>query len=104
MQSTAAAMGYSARVKLELRVENRVFELASVASTKFVLREPVELPACDAEIAMFVDDDLYVWPVRIPNGSVPFDKKVIMQMRGDMQRCGQLKQVLLDKFFESGDA
>lgn len=88
MDSSAATTGYSARVRLELWVDNLVLELASVAPSKCVLREAIELPACDAEIAMFVDDHLYTWPVRIPNGAVPFDPKVWTQSRGEMMRHG----------------
>ena len=100
MQNSAVETGYCVRVQLELRVDSRVFELASVGPTKCVLREAVELPACNAEIAMFINDNLYVWTVRIPNGTVPFDKKVSMQILGEMRRFGPPKQILLDRFFE----
>ena len=77
--------GYSAAVKLELRADGRIFELASVSLTKVVLRNGVELPACRAEVAVFVDDCVSVWPVRIP-GAVPFDTTVMTQSCGEMRR------------------
>ena len=78
--------GYSAEIRLELRTEGCVFELASVGPNHCIPRNPIELDACDAQIAMYVDERLFVWPVRIPHKIVPFDTKIVMQLRGEMQR------------------
>lgn len=79
---------YSASVKLELRVGDRVFELAGTGPNDIILRHGIELDPCDADIAMFVNDQLFIWPVRIPNYVVPFEHQVITQSRGEMIRMG----------------
>jgi hypothetical protein len=78
--------GYSATVRIELRVDGDTFAISRIGPHAFTLTEAVELPACDAEIAMFVDGSLCIWPVRLPNGAVPFDRNVATQPRGEMQR------------------
>ncbi len=80
--------GYSAEVRLELRAEGRVFDLAGIGPNKFTPRAPLELPICNADVVMFIDGTGYLWPVRLPNGAVPFDKSVATAPRGDMQRLG----------------
>ena len=82
---------YSAEVRLELRADGRIFDLASVGPNRFIPREPLELDACDAEVAMLVDGDLFVWPVRLPHGALPFDKSVLTQSRGEMQKRGNVQ-------------
>ena len=89
MTNTAQQQSYSAEVRLELRVSGKVFDIARVGPNGFVPREPMELDICDAEVAMFVDGDLFLWPVRLPHGVCPFDKNVKTISLGEMQRLGR---------------
>ena len=82
--------GYSSEVRLELRAEGRVFDLASIGPNKFVPRDPLELPSCDAEIVMFIDGAGFLWPVRLPNGAVPFERSIVTSSRGEMQDLGKV--------------
>lgn len=79
---------FSAEVRLELRASGEVFDLAGIGPAEFVPRHPLDLPACNAEIVMFVDGTGFLWPVRLPQGAVPFEKTVRTESRGDMQRLG----------------
>ncbi|HEY4259905.1 MAG TPA: hypothetical protein VGM98_07090 [Schlesneria sp.] len=80
--------GYSAEVRLELRAEGQVFDLAGIGPNKVTPRAPLELPVCIADVVMYIDGTGYLWPVRLPNGAVPFDKSVPTAPRGEMQRLG----------------
>ena len=88
MQSVDHESAYSATVKLELRVDGHVFELASTGSNECILRNGIELGPCDADIAMYVENQLFIWPVRIPNHVVPFERRVRTLSRGEMIRMG----------------
>jgi hypothetical protein len=88
MEQLAQQRGYSAEVRLELRANGNVFDLASIGPNRFVPRHPLELPSCDAEILMFIDGTGFLWPVRLPNGAVPFEKSISTSPRGEMQRLG----------------
>lgn len=90
MNAPIQQKGYSAEVRLELRADGRIFDLASIGPNKFVPRHPLELPSCDAEIVMYIDGSGYLWPVRLPNGAVPFEKSITTSSRGAMQQLGKL--------------
>lgn len=93
MEQPIQQKGYSAEVRLELRANGQVFDLAGIGPNKFVPRVPIELPMCDAEVVMFIDGTGYLWPVRLPNGAVPFDRTVPTSPRGEMQRLGPVPTV-----------
>lgn len=79
IETTPATCGYrhfSADVQLELRAAGRSCELAAIGPHEITLREPIDLPPCDAEIVMTVDGEPTHWKVRLVNGAVPFDRVV----------------------------
>jgi hypothetical protein len=88
MEHPHNSKGYSAEVRLELRVGGEVFDLASIGPNRFIPRNPMELPTCDADVVMFIDGVGFLWPVRLPNGAVPFEKTISTTPRGEMQRLG----------------
>lgn len=79
---------FSAEVRIELRVEGEAHELAGVGTTFFVPRQRFDLPACNADILMTVDGDVFLWPVRLPHGADRSQREVRIALRGDMQRLG----------------
>ena len=85
---------FSAEVRLELRASGQVYDLASIGPNQFVPRYPLDLPSCDAEVVMFVDGSGFLWPVRLPNGAVPFEKVISTSPRGHMQRLGTAQSSL----------
>lgn len=84
----------SAEVRLELRACGQVYDLASIGPNQLIPRHPLDLPSCDAEVVMFVDRSGFLWPVRLPNGAVPFEKAILTSPRGDMQRLGTTQSPL----------
>ena len=68
MNSNPASTGYSAFVRLRLVLGDRTLELASIGPERIRLREPAELPPCDAQVVMNVDDFERRWPVYLPDG------------------------------------
>ncbi len=47
---------YSSDVKMRLLVEGRSFEVSQVSDSHVVFRVPVDLPECDAELVIQIDD------------------------------------------------
>lgn len=84
----------SAELRLELRASGQVYDLASIGPNQFIPRQPLDLPSCDAEVVMFVDGSGFLWPVRLPNGAVPFEKTISTSPRGEMQRFGAAQSPL----------
>ena len=68
MNSIPASNGYSAYVRLNLLVGGETLELAAIGPGGIRLREHTELPPCDAEVIMYVDDFERRWPVYLPDG------------------------------------
>jgi len=83
---TTEVSGYSASVHLELRAQGLTFGLATIGPRSVTARTPIQLDACDADVVMFVDGRGVSWPVRLPNGAVPFDNMIETIPRGDMVR------------------
>jgi hypothetical protein len=76
MNSTSNPTGYSAEVRLHLIVGDRIFELASIGPQRIRLCELAELPPCDAEVVMHVDDFERRWQVYLPDGISPDSREV----------------------------
>lgn len=95
MQPPIDQKHFSAEVRLELRVEGQTHELAGVGSKFCIPRQQLDLPACNADILMTVDGDLFSWPVRLPHGAVPFQHEIPVAFRGEMQRLGPVKSAEL---------
>ncbi len=62
------------------------FGLVTIGPQSVTAREPIQLDACDAEVVMVVDGRGVSWPVRLPNGAVPFDSMIETTPRGEMVR------------------
>lgn len=77
---------FSADVRIDLVINGLSHELAGVGPTFFVSREPLNIPACDAEIRMTVDGDAFVWPVRLPHGARSDQRETAITMRGEMRK------------------
>jgi hypothetical protein len=88
MQPPVDKTHFSAEVRIELRIEGKTHELAGVETRFCVPRHQLELPACNAEILMTVDGDVFMWPVTLPHGAVPFQREIPIAPRGEMQRLG----------------
>ena len=71
MNSNPAGFGYSSCVHLELVVGDRVYELHAIGPGTIRLREPAELPPCNAQVVMHVDDHEDRWLVYLPDGLSP---------------------------------
>jgi hypothetical protein len=85
------SLRFSSTVRLILRTEGSLVELAGIGPSEIFLRSPVELDPGIAEIFMEVDGQTFAWPVTLVRGAVPFDRVVEIASRGDIQRLGQCR-------------
>jgi hypothetical protein len=76
MNITPSVTGRSAEVRLQLVVGNRVLELGQIGPGSVILEELAELPPCDAEVVMHVDDFERRWQVYLPDGISPDSREV----------------------------
>ena len=65
--------GYSAEVRLDLLVDGNTYSLCEIGPDGVRLRKPIELPPCEADVVMHVDDHQEVWRVWLPDGVSPSD-------------------------------
>jgi len=72
--------GYSANVRLALKIGGRTLPLSQIGPNQIVLREPTLIEPSDAEVHMEVDGRARYWTVRIPhgckNGNVALDVEI----------------------------
>lgn len=68
MFQAARAPGYSATVDLKLIVGERTLELGQIGPGMICLREPFNLPCCEATVVMTVEGRERHWPVFLPDG------------------------------------
>lgn len=74
--------GYSSNVRLSLVTADRCVLLSKIGPGYIVFRgEGVDLPACEAEIVMDIDDRRHQWPVTLSCGAVPFDRTAQVELR-----------------------
>ena len=66
--STHRSKGYSPQVRLELVVNGAVFDLAQAGPERGFVREPQDLPPCDGELTVYVDDETIRRRVRLLDG------------------------------------
>ena len=59
---------YSARVRMELRLNGSVLTISHLGPDYLILTEPVDHPPTQAEIAMSVDGNESRWAVQLPAG------------------------------------
>ena len=60
--------GYSAQIRIELRLDGHVVPIAQLGPDFFVVRGPCELSPMEAEIYMRIDDSERSWRVRLVEG------------------------------------
>jgi hypothetical protein len=60
--------GHSADVRLELRLNGHVLPVAQLGPDFLVLRNPVNHPPAEAEIALSIDGHESRWPVYLQDG------------------------------------
>jgi hypothetical protein len=59
---------YSADVRMELRLQDRVLSIAQLGPDFLILEEPVEHPPAQAEILVSIDGRERRWMVYLPDG------------------------------------
>lgn len=67
---------YSADVRLYLAIGTRQLGLSHIGPDHVLLREPVNLEPCEADVISIIDGTEYRWRVFLVNGAVPFDHEV----------------------------
>ncbi len=77
---------FSGNVHLELRTSQGVVPLASISHSEVIPKRPVELESGEADVVMDLDGVQFIWPVKMPHGSVPFDESIQTESNGEMQR------------------
>jgi len=60
--------GYSADVKMEVRIGDQVHPIAHLGPNFLILRYPIECPPTDAEITLSIDGQKSRWIVRLVDG------------------------------------
>ncbi len=71
-----ATHGYSSTVSLHLLVDGRMIPLAQVGPDYAILREPMSLPQCNAEIIVGIDGREHRSAVRLVDGAAPDNETV----------------------------
>jgi hypothetical protein len=61
-------VGHSAIVRMELRLNGRVFPIAQLGPNFLVLKDAVDHPAAEAEIGMWIDGREDLWRVLLAEG------------------------------------
>lgn len=78
MSVSTELTGYSATVRLQLFVDDVAYELAEIGPSSVYLRQPTDLPPCDADVVMHVDHEEHRWHVRLPLGASSDNPTVAM--------------------------
>jgi hypothetical protein len=60
--------GHSADVRMELRLNGHILPIGQLGPDFLVLRNPIDHPPTDGEIALSIDGHEDRWPVRLPDG------------------------------------
>jgi hypothetical protein len=60
--------GYSADVRMELRLNGHVLSIGQLGPDSIILRNPTDHPPCEAEIAVWIDGRERRWNVYLPDG------------------------------------
>ncbi len=68
MTANVTQNGHSGDIKLNLRVNGHIVELAQIAPEHVVARNPMDLSPCDAEVVMELDGKEHRWPVLLQDG------------------------------------
>lgn len=68
MESITTPRSYSADVRLRLEIEGRVLSLAQTGPEHIIVREPIDLPPCHADVVVSVDGREHRRHVRLSEG------------------------------------
>jgi hypothetical protein len=60
--------GYSADIRMQLHVCDRVFSIGQLGPDFLILDDPADHPPADAEIAMSINGRQRRWAVHLPDG------------------------------------
>jgi hypothetical protein len=71
---------YSADVRISLEVGGSVYNVAKIGPTRIMVREPVDIGPCDAVLVTTIDGQLRRMQIRLPNGAVPFDPLIAIEV------------------------
>ena len=71
-------MGYSAKVRLELRVGATRLPLAQIGDDMIILTQPTVLPGTTGEVFAFIDEHIQRWSIKWTASEVP-QKKVMIE-------------------------
>ncbi|MCL2640416.1 MAG: hypothetical protein FWD53_06200 [Phycisphaerales bacterium] len=71
MVAPIASNGYSARVRLELRVGETRLPLAQIGQDRIILVQPAILPGTAGEVFAFIDDHVQRWSIEWAASETP---------------------------------
>ena len=66
----------SADIRLFLETPEGTFRLAPIGPDDVILAQSASIPACDADVVMWVNDHEQRWPVRLVNGTSGTRKRI----------------------------
>jgi len=78
----APEFAHSADVRIELRVNGRILSVSHLGPDFLILKDTIEHPPAEAEIALSIDGDESRWRVRLVDGIVSDQRKT------RIARCG----------------
>lgn len=61
---------------MELRMGDMIYPAAQMGPDFLILKEELELPACDGFVVIEVDGNIQWFPVNFPNGVQTLNKRV----------------------------
>ena len=65
------SLGYSARVRLELRAGGKSFPLAQIGGRRLIFDDPITLPGTDGEVVAHIDEHQQRWAVTWTTSNAP---------------------------------
>lgn len=69
IEESALRENYSGIVKLRLRVGDQEYRLSRLGPDYVSFRDAVDLPPCEGEVIMTVDDRQHIWSVALSEGA-----------------------------------
>jgi hypothetical protein len=66
--ATPQTSGHSADVRIRLSVNGHILSIGQLGPDFIILRDPIDHPPAEAEIAMSIDGREKRWRVRLPEG------------------------------------
>jgi hypothetical protein len=69
-------MSYSATIRLELHVDDKVFSLRQTGPDFIDVRQPVEMVPCEADVVVWIDGSEYRRRVSLVDGMSPSCERI----------------------------